>query len=137
EPVQGIHPEDHLFERATGNRAHDDRAALVQRHAGRREPRPFVRRGDGGAEAGDRRHHRLHATIAERAPVPALVPAGLRAADGDLHALPPAPPDAIRSSTRNDRFSTPGSSRPARNTRPEARLLTTTSAGLNSMRSIL
>src|SRR5262249_40123792 len=127
-------------ERAAGDRAHDHRAAPVERDAGCREPVAVsrgTRGGHDGAEAGDGGHDGLHAPIAERANQAPLVPAGLGAKDRDPHAPLPAPPDGARSSRPNDRFSTPGSSRPARKTRPDARLLTTTSAGLNSMRSTL
>ena len=132
--MEGIEPEDDLLERPAGDRAHDHRATVVEPDTTGGERVTGGPGGNSRREAGDGRHCRVHAPLAERAPQPDLVPAGPGAQDGNLHVVPPALP-ALPS--LNDLVNTSGSRRPARKTRPEARLLTTTSAGLKSIRSIL
>ena len=123
EAVEGVDPEDDLLQGAGGNGADHDGAALI-------EGAPLVREREGPAadapgQPGDRQHHRLHAPLVQGLQEARLVPAPARAEDRDLHARPS---EACNTSTLT---------RPRRMTRPVRRLLIVTSAGLNSILSIL
>src|SRR5262249_34587026 len=125
ETMEGVHPEDHLLERAAGDRAHQHGPAVLEPltlHGQRRKERQSPETADA---PGDRNERDLRVTGRRGLGEPRLVPAAPRPEDADLHASP------------RDRPSSAGSTRPARQTRPVDRLLMVTSAGLNSILSIL